>query len=592
MDPENNLQINITAVDEASSTIEKVGASADEMATSIGEAADSIQSTMTSALTAAEEAAADAAVASAEAWIAASDEVAGSATAMAETVGSEFGAVSTASEAAALATIPTWEDSMAEIASIGNMTAAEVDAAFARMGDAGEAAATRSRSSMSSVFGYFRYLMAGYMLQQLGGGLTGAVESAVTAAAGDPTKLAQLQDQLQSQQAELARLEVPISGKGKTTDQLNAAQAVQYAQIDAAQEKIKELQAQIQPLVIAQQAAGTSAQAYDQAVKDLTLDWQRFLATIGAPLLDNLAKSAEQVDGIVKVITAWAEKNPELARQILTFAGTLGVLTTAIGGLTIAFAFMQLILSPELLLFIAISSAVAVVTALIVTFHTQLSGFLDDLNSKTGIITFFENQWHIVATTFDTQLMPALTRLWVALQPLMPYLADLAKVGLAVLVIALRSLVTEITAVVVVFTEMLTIITNIATFLTNTFVAAINDAKRAFQGFSMPSILTGGAGALSNGFSSLLNIVPHFADGGIVSGPTFGLIGEAGPEAIIPLSAFAGGPALAGVGSSTGGGNIIVQLSGNFYGSDQSMMQKLSTQLGKMIGQQLKLRTH
>jgi hypothetical protein len=31
------------------------------------------------------------------------------------------------------------------------------------------------------------------------------------------------------------------------------------------------------------------------------------------------------------------------------------------------------------------------------------------------------------------------------------------------------------------------------------------------------------------------NILPGFAEGGIVTGPTIGLIGEAGPEAIIPL---------------------------------------------------------
>jgi phage-related minor tail protein len=30
--------------------------------------------------------------------------------------------------------------------------------------------------------------------------------------------------------------------------------------------------------------------------------------------------------------------------------------------------------------------------------------------------------------------------------------------------------------------------------------------------------------------------LPKFADGGIVTGPTVGLIGEAGPEAVIPLS--------------------------------------------------------
>ena len=54
----------------------------------------------------------------------------------------------------------------------------------------------------------------------------------------------------------------------------------------------------------------------------------------------------------------------------------------------------------------------------------------------------------------------------------------------------------------------------------------------------------GAAGATSGAriganFASIfsqLSGLPKFADGGIVSGPTRALIGEAGPEAVIPLS--------------------------------------------------------
>jgi hypothetical protein len=41
------------------------------------------------------------------------------------------------------------------------------------------------------------------------------------------------------------------------------------------------------------------------------------------------------------------------------------------------------------------------------------------------------------------------------------------------------------------------------------------------------------------GNSAFANM-PRFADGGIVTGPTMGLVGEAGPEAIIPLSRLGG----------------------------------------------------
>jgi hypothetical protein len=38
--------------------------------------------------------------------------------------------------------------------------------------------------------------------------------------------------------------------------------------------------------------------------------------------------------------------------------------------------------------------------------------------------------------------------------------------------------------------------------------------------------------------ASLLESVPHFAEGGIVLAPTLGLLGEAGPERVEPLDPF------------------------------------------------------
>jgi phage-related protein len=56
-----------------------------------------------------------------------------------------------------------------------------------------------------------------------------------------------------------------------------------------------------------------------------------------------------------------------------------------------------------------------------------------------------------------------------------------------------------------------------------------------------------GAGAVGNILGGVKKILP-FAKGGIVTGPTLGLIGEAGPEAVIPLDRLAG---------LTGGGTTI-----------------------------------
>lgn len=81
--------------------------------------------------------------------------------------------------------------------------------------------------------------------------------------------------------------------------------------------------------------------------------------------------------------------------------------------------------------------------------------------------------------------------------------------------------------------------------------------------------------------------IPHFATGGIVTSPTIGLIGEAGPEAIIPLSAFTGGSALAGNGSTNGGG-IIINITGNNISSAMDL-RRIADAVGDEIVRGLRL---
>jgi len=67
-----------------------------------------------------------------------------------------------------------------------------------------------------------------------------------------------------------------------------------------------------------------------------------------------------------------------------------------------------------------------------------------------------------------------------------------------------------------------------------------------------------GGGIISGAVSGIKNILP-FADGGIVTGPTIGLVGEAGPEAIIPLnrSNLMGGVTVNVAGSVISEGDLI-----------------------------------
>jgi hypothetical protein len=71
---------------------------------------------------------------------------------------------------------------------------------------------------------------------------------------------------------------------------------------------------------------------------------------------------------------------------------------------------------------------------------------------------------------------------------------------------------------------------------------SVKDFDEFFERFGILGELAGAAGKLSipglgaiGSLGSLLNKIPGLADGGIVRGPTLAMIGEAGPEAVVPL---------------------------------------------------------
>jgi tape measure domain-containing protein len=84
-------------------------------------------------------------------------------------------------------------------------------------------------------------------------------------------------------------------------------------------------------------------------------------------------------------------------------------------------------------------------------------------------------------------------------------------------------------------------------------------------GLILAPIAGAAAGALFN------KLIPKFAEGGIVTGPTYGLVGEAGPEVIFPLSDLK-----KFMGSNGGGG--AVQVFGRLSGTDILLSSERSDQ--------------
>jgi phage-related minor tail protein len=105
---------------------------------------------------------------------------------------------------------------------------------------------------------------------------------------------------------------------------------------------------------------------------------------------------------------------------------------------------------------------------------------------------------------------------------------------------------------------------------------AINEVK------SIGSSIGGGIGGAASAVGNFL----HLASGGIVTQPTFALIGEAGPEAVVPLSGMTGSGSFGG-----GSGSININI-GSLQGTDQAAAIKFANQIARILNQQLKLKNY
>lgn len=137
--------------------------------------------------------------------------------------------------------------------------------------------------------------------------------------------------------------------------------------------------------------------------------------------------------------------------------------------------------------------------------------------------------------------------------------------------------------------------------INDTFTGMINGIKNGFQSLfsfvqgiinqissaanAVGSFVSGAAKGATSGIGAAVSALGaiHLASGGIVSSPTFALIGESGPEAVVPLSGNMGG----GIG---GAGNITININGGMF-NDQNGARQIANTIAKLINQQLKLRT-
>jgi hypothetical protein len=551
---ETQLQIVVSLINDAADQLIEVGDQISALGTQATEAATQ----MTDSFDAANESLANAAMQATQSWTEAEDGIEENAEGVQAAWDAAMEHITTANASVSDEIIAQWQAQGEAMEASIAQTMAEVDATMeSGAAAAGEAAGTAAGSGF---FSAFRQLMVGYALEKIGEFLSGGISAAVTAAQQSSDKIASLTSQIDQQRASIAVNDAALQKWTGTTVEVNAAHEKAATNIQAETLKIQELQQQLAPLQQAQDGLAGSITNVENAI----LDW------IG---------TQSQLEKFLQVFTT-------TLGPLLEFAGAFLIVITMF---TLALTFID----PVWLLIIALAVAVAAATAIWTTFHTQIMAFLNDLNANSGIIDFFKDAWQSVSDNFNSELLPALEQLWTALQPLKPFLEALAIVIGATLLGAVVLLVDALTTAINIFTELLTIATNVATFFTTVLVGAINKVESAISalvsssGFKAVSSIVGG---VASGVSNVLGSIPGFAAGGIVTSPTLALVGEAGPEAIIPLSAFSGGSSLAGGGGLSSGGGITININGGQF-LNQGGAQQIAQALATMIGRQLKLTT-
>lgn len=304
----------------------------------------------------------------------------------------------------------------------------------------------------------------------------------------------------------------------------------------------------------AHQAGGQFFNAYNNQLGTFNQALSNFKDSIGITLA-NVVKNSGLFDTLTKAMLDFSnvvQAYPQLAQGAMILVGALAALVGVMASIGIiapivaaGFAAMT---GPIGLIVMTFAAAGIAAFA----FRDNLAAFANQIEAHTGIVEAFRQAWDTIRLSFTTQLEPALQRLAVALQPLMPYLTQLAAIVGGAFVLAWVAAVKQLASFITTAAQMIALLTQASAWIISTLVPSINAIGGAIQAVTdkvtalinafsklsgiKASALSGiGLGGIANGVIGAIGL-PAFASGGIVTGPTVGLVGEAGPEAIIPLS--------------------------------------------------------
>ena len=294
------------------------------------------------------------------------------------------------------------------------------------------------------------------------------------------------------------------------------------------------------------------------AIASMTVGEQMRL--LGQNIMEAIAPTDEMREKIAEVviqITDWIRENPALVKTIIYLTGALAGLVAVVGTLGL----IMLTTAPVIA---ALSAPVILITGLVLALAG--AGIYLWRNWETAV-TGMGLLWDTIKSIFKSGVQ----FVWDKLLPLLPG-------GLII-----KGIVDNWDKVKHYFTLTLEAIVDVFSWAKDKIMAVLNPiietAQKAIDLARRAREMAGGAiSGARDRVSSVISKVTPFADGGIVTKPTLGLVGEAGPEAIIPLNRR---------GLSLG--NINITISGNSFMGEEDMAEKVGDKIMNIIKQSTKI---
>ena len=327
---------------------------------------------------------------------------------------------------------------------------------------------------------------------------------------------------------------------------------------------------------------------------------------------------------ILTIIDNWTEKHQKLATGIEIVVGVLGTLLTVLGSILVTVGLVVGAVALFTGAFAAVAVGTAIVTGaflaiiavigLVILYHQQIWDFIKRMWADVGpyvrgalegiaetlmipiqpillLIKYHQQIWDFIKAMWN-DVASTVSKVWQSIEGTLNTAMTAAKSVINTGLTDIQGVWTSI------WTGISGFVTNIWNGIKSVIKGGINDIIQAINAFiagldslhiSIPTIKIAGVtfGGQSIGFS--IPQIPMLASGGIVTAPTLAMIGEAGPEMVIPLSAISNGQVPGAGGSSSGGGNIIINMTGTFN-TDAQSARSMANQIATAIQAQLRLK--